>query len=486
MRRLLTITFLVMLTSATLALDACTRRATPSAPTFQNALSAAEISYGQSPARSDASIEYQPDVIKIDDGPQAVHGVSADGMTWTFDANAPHASDVAAGKVLFLTSRAVGRVLGVTRDGNDLAVVLGPIAITDLIKEAHLSTDQPIDLNAMSVYTAPSYPQGAVASAATSRLPSVKVVRLDKDGNASDPSPLSGLFAQPALADASGTVKEVDVSDFHTEGVFKDGVGIHFWYDKNGVTVNGFEGLRMGTPRVHFELTIEHGVVKTAKVELSGAIGVVMRLVMSSAVGVHGNLHTDPIFVPTDLSWPIVNAPPFQVVLHQSFEVKTAFSSRNSVITAYGDYSFNGAFVMGYDNGSWHVSAPTELVAQHGLVDSIGGLALGAESVVMTYNFKVIAGVGAFGFVVGPYLGWTDSIGISNAGIVAGLPCRGAIMSIDMSVGVGYSIPSLITAGINIFLRALKLRPIEGTDGPKHTEKVFTKHGAIPAGCGGY
>ena len=482
MRRILTLAYIVPLTCALLAIGGCTTHgvAVTQAPSLT--LSEVESRYGESPSRSDPSIAYQPGIIRIDSGPQAVHGVSSDGLTWTFDANAPHASEVAVGKVLFLTSRAVGRVLSVQRTGDELAVVFGPIAITDLIKEAHLSADQPFDLNALSVYTAPSYPQGQVAQppARASLITQPEYAGLGAWESLAD------ALIQPAMADAAGPLKEIDVSSFHTEPVIKGGVGIHFWYDKNGVTVNAFAGLRMSAPSVHFELIIENGVVKTARVELRGAVGVVMRLVVSSAVGLRGNIHTGPIMIPVDLTLPIVNAPPFQMVLHQSFLIKTAFSSRNSVITAYGDYSFSGAFIMGYDNGAWHASAPAALTAQHGIVDSIGGMALGAESIVMSYNLKVIAGVGAFGFVVGPYLGWTDSIGISNAGIIAGLPCRGAVMGIAMNVGVGYSLPSLITAGINLFLGVLHLRPIEGVNGPSHRENIFTKSGSIPGGCGGY
>src|SRR4029077_1242057 len=130
-------------------------------------LSAAEVQYGIAPTRN-SQVTYQPDVIIPDGGANAVRSVSSDGLTWTIDATAAHADELVPGKIMFITGRGVGRVLGTTRNGNDLNVLLGPVAITDVIKQAHLTGSQDLDMSAMTAYSAPDYPEpeGPVSEAA--------------------------------------------------------------------------------------------------------------------------------------------------------------------------------------------------------------------------------------------------------------------------------------------------------------------------------
>ena len=54
-----------------------------------------------------------------------------------------------------------GRKKAVTRKGDGLEVLLGPVEITEVIKDADLQADQPIDLDNALVYTAPDYPGAA-------------------------------------------------------------------------------------------------------------------------------------------------------------------------------------------------------------------------------------------------------------------------------------------------------------------------------------
>ena len=110
-------------------------------------------------------MEYQPAVVLVGGGAEAIRGVSSTGITWNIDASAPHAGDVVEGKIMFLTNRAVGRVLAVRKDGNTLAVTVGPVLITDVIRKAHIDINMPIDLGEAIAYTAPELPGQAVPSA---------------------------------------------------------------------------------------------------------------------------------------------------------------------------------------------------------------------------------------------------------------------------------------------------------------------------------
>src|ERR1039457_5117291 len=121
-------------------------------------LTESQVKFGIAPRR-DPSVEYQPDIILMENGDKAIKSVATDGMTWTFDANAPQVSDFQEGKVVFATGRAVGRVLGLKRQGDTVSVILGPIQLTDVIRNGSFAMNQSVDLNNMISYVAPDYHQ---------------------------------------------------------------------------------------------------------------------------------------------------------------------------------------------------------------------------------------------------------------------------------------------------------------------------------------
>ena len=85
----------------------CGRRPVPPSGAHlakRSELSANEIKYGLAPTRS-KSIRYQPNVVIVEGGADAIRGLSTDGLVWIIDANAPGASDVAVGKIIFVTGR---------------------------------------------------------------------------------------------------------------------------------------------------------------------------------------------------------------------------------------------------------------------------------------------------------------------------------------------------------------------------------------------
>src|SRR5690348_4062774 len=55
-------------------------------------LSQSEVRFGIAPKRS-PDVEYQPGVIVMEHGDQAIRAAAGDGMSWTFDANAPNVGD---------------------------------------------------------------------------------------------------------------------------------------------------------------------------------------------------------------------------------------------------------------------------------------------------------------------------------------------------------------------------------------------------------
>ncbi len=123
-------------------------------------LTESELKYGIAPKRG-PGVTYQDGIILMENGDKAIRSFASNGMAWTFDANAPQVSDIQVGKILFATGRCVGRVLVLQRDGDKVSVILGPIQLTDVIKEGNFAYDQPLDLNSLTTVVAPDFPGAA-------------------------------------------------------------------------------------------------------------------------------------------------------------------------------------------------------------------------------------------------------------------------------------------------------------------------------------
>ncbi len=132
-------------------------------PVDLTTLTDSQRKFGIAP-RPDPSVEYQPGIILMEQGDKAIRSIANDGMTWTFDANAPHVSEFQLGKIVFATGRAVGRIISLKRQADDVTVILGPIQLTDVISKASIAMDAPIDLTNMLAYAAPDFPQPPDAS----------------------------------------------------------------------------------------------------------------------------------------------------------------------------------------------------------------------------------------------------------------------------------------------------------------------------------
>ncbi len=448
-------------------------------------LTAAELRYGVAPTRN-SQVEYQDDVIMVGGGADAVRSVSADALTWTIDANAPRASELAPGKIIFLTDRAAGRILGVQRSGGDLAVTIGPAALTDFIKTADFTYDQPLDVDSMLSYTAPEFP-GGVVTAEGSLSPEAprKVIPAAFEYLPAAPAP-----APPGPPDISqGPPREFDLKDFKITPFCCGGLGLGVSYDRGGVLIKARTVVWLASPSVHFDLKIPNGTVQTAKLELRGLGGLTMEFEAASTVGVNGNLNSQ-LWIPAEFRLPIYGLPvPVAVAFHEGFIIKTAFTSKNSTLHAVADYSFAGSLKVGYENGSWVAEAPTELTVKQSLLKSINGASLGPAGLVMAFHGRVIVGIGAFGFMTGPYAGYSATIGIVRGADVA-LPlapgCQAATLDRAIAMGIGYSLPEPVTKVINFFLKKFNLRQIDSVAGTKPIWQWMPKmHAASREGCDG-
>jgi len=455
--------------------------ATASLPGALAKLTPNELRWGVSPTRND-KVTYQDDVIIMEHGADAIRDMASNGLTWTIDANAPQAGEIAPDKILFATGRVVGRVLAVERVGEGLVVTLGPVALTDVIKEANITSDQPLDLGAMVVYTAPDYP------GATTHDEPAQGASADRGAHAHFAS-YTQAAPTPALPDI-GAPKEILIDNFRIVPVCCSGIGVTIAHEGQGVQMAATASLLLKQPSVHFDLVIHHGAVVTALVELRGAAGFRVHLSAGTDAGVTGNIHQN-FFVPVDAAFPIVGLPvPLSVVFRQTLTVTTMFTAQTGTLEATGEYDFGGVLLKAgkQNGGAWGAWGPRNPEVKESLANSLSGSSLGVNGLVFGYGAKVIVGIGAFGFVTGPYLGYNTIVSLekgSSMTVAMMPPCRTARLTTAVRYGIGYQMPQLVTNAINLFLRALNIKPILSEGGSQYAEDLMDKTDTYPASCAG-
>ena len=407
-------------------------------------LSEAERRFGHSPQRNRA-VTYQPDVVLVENGAEAVRSAEPDGLTWTIDPGAKGVGDIEPGKVLLLTSRAAGRVLGVERTGEGLRVILGPVEITDVIKEGSFNLDQPVDLEQSLQFNYPEVFDPVI--------PVEPIIASTGRPFAT----LASFRSAPPVPAAAGRFRLEPL-------VGRNGIGVRIRSTEGGVLFLGEAVLYLGAPSLKFDLDIKGGKITTAEMELRGVAGLSMTFEAGRPTPSDPNIN-EVRYSPVEFSLPVNGmGVPFAVTFHQRFMLKTAFTSSGAV-KARLYYKLAGGVSAGYRDGNWRVGGPTSVTGIMNLdtmLVSTTGAALGVTGMVMTHQASVMVGIGAFGFVTGPYGYVNSSVAVtrgSDAGILTGpMACRQGTISMGVGAGVGYQMPEPVSGAINALLRALNIK----------------------------
>jgi hypothetical protein len=226
---------------------------------------------------------------------------------------------------------------------------------------------------------------------------------------------------------------------------------------------------------------------------LTGAAGLKLGFQAASNAGAVVNIDEGEgnIVLPYDLSFPLSGAAPFAIILRQHLILRTWISAKNSALFANAEYTFGGSILMAYLNGSLVADAPT-FSESNTLLTSVGGASLGANGLLMGLQNKIILGVGAGGFVAGPFFGYNTSAEItrgSDQSMGFMVPtCTNARLIISVNAGVGYAIPKPLVAAINVvlgpLLRATKLGELKEEGGVAPLKKeIKNAYGSFPKGC---
>jgi len=426
----------------------------------------AEQRYGAAPTPH-PDVTYQPDVVFVGGGADAVRAVAADTFTWRIDPAAKNADRLAPGKVMFLTGRAVGRVVDVRRDGDDLAVALGPVDITEVIRDGTFTSAEPVPLTA-----AVPMPDAA-ASWAESGDDSGGV----GGGGGAVVGTGGGAGGGGRTVPAAVKVGKLAATPI----CCSDGVGAKFTYDSSGVRLLGKVILKMTAPTAGFHLEIRGATVTRAEFMVNGAAALRVEIEATTSTG----RNIDPrIPIPVDFSVPIgeVLGVPFSATVTQVIGVNTAFGAKDGNIKAAGEWSLSQSIGFGYANGSFGVRAPNSISVDQSLIDSISGISVGVNGVWLDYHAKFHVGLGALGFIAGLYFELTLTLGMT-IGSALGAPialCRSAQLGLWASYGVGYTIPAGLAAVINTFLQLFNAKPIPKEGGVGDTKNLYDKYVVDP------
>ena len=457
--------------------------------------SEAERRFGVSPTLN-KDVKYQPAVIVMERGAEAIRANSADGTTWTLDANAPQAADIKKDRILFATGRAVGRVLAVERKGDTLAVTLGPVELTDVFEELHMSYHGDLDPSKMIAYYAPdspgTYTDVNADAESSANLPSAS----RSDGislssavwNPADRAQLSTFKVALPGATEFGALTDISVKDYRLSPNCCGGLGVVIQYDKNGIKFTASAVLTLKNPHIDVSLDILHGL-KNAFVDISGVGG--LRVAISGGnSGDVKNLNAI-IQLPLDFSYPIPISgigSPFSVVFRQSIRVGTIFTGKGSTLTAEGEYQYTGAIRAGIRNQQPVADGPKMTATVTDLAETLKGNAVGVNALLLAYGAKIIVGIGAFNFVVGPYAAVDASVGTTRgsdlqAGV--GFVCHSADVNLWMEAGVGYALPQVVVTAINEFLSLFHVKEISSTySKPIASLPIYEGSKSIPPTCG--
>ena len=416
------------------------------------------------PTSGNNFIRPRPDVHVVAQGPAAIRAADPNGLSWVLDPKITGPIEV--GRVMVVTNRCAGRVLATRPSGDQVEVVFGPAELTDYIEEAKLSLQQPIDFSQGLDYESPDYPGavtkvgggGAAPPAAWNPLaPRASHAVFHDDGG-------NGEFLRTQIDD--DTIKANPA--FTIEPFFDPTtLGVQIRSTNDVINMVGDARLRFSLPKLEFGLNLVNGKIQTT-VKLIGAAALVITFRAHSNFGVNGNIKTRH-FIPVDKCIPVLgNYLPIAATFRHVFLLETAFSSKGNV-DAEGQYAFEGALQMTFSGfGVPEISAPTNFTVQKSLAKSVSGVTFGPAGLVLAHQLRCIVGIGAHGFVTGPYVGLTSTAGITKGSSVQGQTseqCRETTLRMSIHGGLGYQIPQSVANAINTVLSLFHVKGIPASGG---------------------
>jgi hypothetical protein len=347
--------------------------------------------YGYGP-QPDPSVTYQPDVVLIAGGPTAIRGVSRDGLTWSMDAHAPGVDQLSPGRIMFASSVAVGRVLKREPEGGIVEVMLAPVSLGEVVRDAHLVLDRTVSLDSLAFAEIPQIPNG-YEDIRSNQLTSASRAAYFDEPTLRAPTVI--LAGTPPAASPAGNIPvgATEVSEKSTA------VG--------GWTLTAYRTSAQGGA--------VNGLSDNRKVKIE---------------------------IPIELRQPVIIGG-FPAMLTQKFKflVHTAFTAKNGSLSAFGAWDVDGS--IGMDGQT--VSVPT--MTPRGdtkLIDNLAGISIGVNGMVVAVSFEFGLMIGMPVAGAGPVASFITSLGLTNGsgiGLLRGsLTCKQVSITSVVSAGVAVQV----------------------------------------------
>jgi hypothetical protein len=498
-----------------------------------------ERRWGLAPKRG-AGIVYQDDIILMEHGDQAIRSFASNGLSWNFDANAPQVNEIQPGKIVFATGRAVGRVLAVQRNGDQVSAILGPVQLTDLVKQGKFLYDQPLDLNSAIAIAAPDYPGAVNSTAMQARTPGPQASIQTPSGRwhiaqyyvVSDSGkwtpmrtvtgsgarlhkptllrsgfhPSSRLWpmqAGPNLGNLNnfnpGPIPSPQIPMIPINGLQATacancgGLGLKMYQEKDGLRVWVTVVFHLINPHVVFYAAIENGAIE-ANLQLAGGAGVTVTLDATSSQQFTGGNIKQVGLIPLDITVPIGGIfLPLEIDLSQSIDLSSGFSAKTSRLHGEGGIGLNGEMAADYYKGGWEITPPHGEVKEN-LAGMVTGISVGINSMVFAINQRLMVGVGALSFATGPYVDLISALttlkGSSiDTTLLSRTPiCAQGTFNMTLGAGIGYSMPRVVASVLNTVLGWFGVKPVPPWGSivalPKRATLIDHRD-EIPNGCSG-
>jgi hypothetical protein len=216
---------------------------------------------------------------------------------------------------------------------------------------------------------------------------------------------------------------------------------------------------------------------------VGGELGVHVHLNAHTSQNFHVNSQTK-LFVPVDFSIPLGGPVPFALSFEQAAIINTGFSAKNSIMNADGLYNFTGGLKAGRFGGSWGVSVPMKISYSTDVGQSLEGISVGINSLVLGCSLEGIVGLGVAGFTTGVYVTLTVSATVLRAPDIA-MPCRRGTIEAWLYSGLGYAMPKWLNDAVNYVLSFFTDDRVDQVGsilkGP--ATQLFHGDTSIPRGC---
>ena len=454
---------------------------TPGGQTGSNPAAAAQFGLAPKPG---GDVTYQPDVVFIERGAEAIRSVTSDGLTWTIDRRAPGVENVTTGVVLYLTSLAVGRVVRVQEvSADDLAVTLAPVDLGEVIKDGNIRIDQDIDLAGWGLRSiadtpgllgelAPLAPEAT--QAASSRSTDIDRFGTQRAYLAPFPEGPAGVPALDILPTMPPPYNQGDttweVGDWSGR-VARTGGDIAFTVATDGdLKWAGKVVFHFTQPHLDADIGIVDGEVGNGEIRLRGLRQIALGLQAGSVNGLGDNT-SEKVELPVSLDTPvIVGGVAMNLNVTFKFLIQTAFTAKNSTIEAVGAWDTEGPLSYSRESGAVEVSWPT-VTPNPNILDSLKSISIGTTGIVFATSIKVMLGLGVPAFNAGPYAQVVTSVALATGSSIGfageAMKCRQATVTVQGSFGAGLTVGDTVGKALNAYLSQLATTTRVDTDNQK-------------------